>query len=113
MREKLSKDEKDRIAMHRKVAKSLPRKRQVRSLEGQKYFDFEAVGWSPRSGRAGQRVENVADDQAERGAARGIERTRTEPEAASGQVLGGSAVGGAGGKCQGKRLQDVPSAIRS
>ena len=44
MSEKLTKDEKDRIAMHRKVAKSLPRKRQVRSLDGQKYFDFEAVG---------------------------------------------------------------------
>ena len=43
MREKLTKDEKDRIAMHRKVAKSLPRKRRVRSLDGQKYFDFEPV----------------------------------------------------------------------
>jgi hypothetical protein len=104
MREKLTKDEKDRIAMHRKVAKSLPRKRQVRSLEGQKYFDFESVGRSPRSERAGQRVENVADDQAERGVARGIERTRTEPEAASVQILGAWAVGGAGWEVSGQAV---------
>ena len=93
MREKLTKDKKDRIAMHRKVAKSLPRKRQVRSLDGQKYFDFEPAGRSPRSGRVGQRVENAADDQAEEAAR--IERTQAEVKTGSVRVLGTGAAGAA------------------
>jgi hypothetical protein len=38
---KISKDEQERIKLHRKVARTIPTKRQPKSLEGQTYFDFK------------------------------------------------------------------------
>ena len=40
MSQKLTKDEQDRIKLHRKVAHTIPTKRQPKSLEGQTYFKF-------------------------------------------------------------------------
>ena len=40
MSQKLTKDEQDRIKLHRKIARTIPTKRQPRSLEGQTYFKF-------------------------------------------------------------------------
>ena len=40
MAKKLSKEERDRVRLHRKVAPAIPQKRPYKSIEGQKYFDF-------------------------------------------------------------------------
>ena len=40
MRQKLTKDEQDRIKLHCRVAPPIPKKRQPKSLEGQTYFEF-------------------------------------------------------------------------
>ena len=40
MSQKLTKDEQDRIKLHRRVAPTIPTKRQPKSLAGQTYFEF-------------------------------------------------------------------------
>ena len=42
MAEKLTQDERNRIKLHRRVAASIPKKRQYKSLEGQTFLDFDA-----------------------------------------------------------------------
>ena len=52
MSQKLTKDEQDRIKLHRKIARTIPTKRQPKSLEGQTYFKFNDSVREPTSAHA-------------------------------------------------------------